>query len=100
AAHQRLHPLPTRRSSDLGGNIILTNRNYDFGSAEVTQLEMDLSLHDPDGALIQSLGRIPYTKSVVVRTGSAPYIGRPWFTPTTRDRKSTRLNSSHVKISY
>src|SRR5690606_41843177 len=33
-------------------------------------------------------------------TGAPHPTGTPWATTFTRDRKSTRLNSSHVKISY
>src|SRR5579872_7536895 len=34
------------------------------------------------------------------RKRSAPWTSRPLTAPSTRDRKSTRLNSSHVRISY
>src|SRR5690606_41828328 len=52
--------------------------------------------HDSDGAIGQSFGdleRVGVTVDVVERH-------EPRLAAALRDRKSTRLNSSHVKISY
>src|SRR5437868_11200880 len=78
--NRSLHPFPTRRSSDLiykarvGAPIIETVRDPDF----ITAVKTAASENN-------------------VHTGRASSIvpGR-----TFEDRKSTRLNSSHVSISY
>src|SRR5690606_41532423 len=76
---EELHSVPTRRSSDL--------RSGD----EVGEVDaLEISPDDPDGAgvRLQRRGRRVRVRGLgVVHPGDA-------------DRKSTRLNSSHVKISY
>src|SRR5690606_42046458 len=90
-AHRDLHPFPTRRSSDLGVVRVLEHltdhvgdrRHLDLAhpprrdgrrsKADATRLERRTRL-EGDGVLVDSDPR--------------------------GDRKSTRLNSSHVKISY
>src|SRR5690606_41472265 len=79
AAHQDLHSFPTRRSSDLW-------RLPDF------------CLEPERGQPCAGDG---------VRSGRHPHAAVPWarwqrgtWWRPGRDRKSTRLNSSHVKISY
>src|SRR5437660_6794721 len=75
--HRHLHSFPTRRSSDLGlshsGRTVFEEVSSAFGAL----LDMKTGMH----ALEQRLGdaAIPETE---------------------QDRKSTRLNSSHVAISY
>src|SRR5207302_6709132 len=59
-----------------------------------------LSLHD---ALPISSPRIPSSRAWATRRSASSRCittTSTWTTPRTRDRKSTRLNSSHVKISY
>src|SRR5690606_41564619 len=73
-----LHSLPTRRSSDLGKPA--------EGSAVVQQVT-------PEGAVTRESLVTPEQVEPTVEAFQQP--GRD-----VRDRKSTRLNSSHVKISY
>src|SRR5699024_12690990 len=72
--HQYLHSFPTRRSSDLGG------RRQGGGSRARTG-QTELPAH-PEGV------------AGTASSNSSRLDCRP------RDRKSTRLNSSHVSISY
>src|SRR5690606_39712394 len=91
-----LHSFPTRRSSDLVGEV----RWAPTGAAAPVDLLVRLAELD---------------EVVVVRRHDAPPVGRPdqdehgaraALVPGVQvgehplDRKSTRLNSSHVKISY
>src|SRR5690606_41811029 len=79
-AHRDLPSFPTRRSSDLDENPGEVRR----GGARV---------HDLD----------PLVASEVVGAASVPVarrIGHDFIEQHLADRKSTRLNSSHVKISY
>src|SRR5690606_41591539 len=79
-----LHSFPTRRSSDLGG-----------GSALVEALPPSLSLPDlaETTRLLLAAGAPIEEINVLRKHMSRVKGGR-------LDRKSTRLNSSHVKISY
>src|SRR5690349_24511769 len=72
ANHQDLHSFPTRRSSDL--------------ASQIRGLQRDLvGITNPRAAA-------GYGRSTRLRMVAGPH--RP------ADRKSTRLNSSHVEISY
>src|SRR5690606_40262623 len=98
--HITLHSFPTRRSSDLvvnSSNTISINNNIIFNNTA-------------SGTFA------PVATVNSILTGSTSgYISAPgtsrklrWIDPSTvagntgnwKDRKSTRLNSSHVKISY
>src|SRR5690606_41226812 len=74
--HRDLHSFPTRRSSDLFAN---------------------LWMNAPGWWRKRSGGR-RRVKSPHVRLPNHRHINRP--SSVHQDRKSTRLNSSHVKISY
>src|SRR5437867_7094444 len=75
-AHRYLHSFPTRRSSDLDARAIFQSASY------------------------------PRSISAWARDGSSPRTFSRWTreagsdSPLIRDRKSTRLNSSHRTISY
>src|SRR5699024_12328689 len=91
-----LHSLPTRRSSDLGlskiphtAHRIATNDGV--GVPEATMLVM---LDNIGGFLFDERLIIPEKLHHQNRTGI------PFYKLTVSDRKSTRLNSSHVSISY
>src|SRR5690606_39312450 len=81
AAHRDLRTFPTRRSSDLPPLIAVTG----WGQADDRRraMEVGFARHLVKPVSPRALRR------VLVDT-----------VHTTRDRKSTRLNSSHVKISY
>src|SRR5699024_11649569 len=94
-SHRALHTFPTRRSSDLyfkeahpyyqQNVVVIGGKN----SAVDTTIELQRA-----GANVTVLYRgSNYSTSI------KPWI-LPAFEPLVRDRKSTRLNSSHVSISY
>src|SRR5690606_39920016 len=91
-----LHSFPTRRSSDLDGTVLYTPRP-DFAGVD----SFTYRIRDNEGALSN-------VATVSIRILNPP---NAWQNPVrpldvngdglvTVDRKSTRLNSSHVKISY
>src|SRR5690606_41054449 len=85
-----LHALPTRRSSDLSARM-----RPALGATVRSSAATTVDLPDPDGPV--SAIRVPGVRSrSTPRTASSAAPGQR----TARDRKSTRLNSSHVKISY
>src|SRR5690625_6887368 len=73
-AHRDLHSFPTRRSSDLPSPQV----DFPEGQKPASGLLAETSLQDPDEALAQARSEAHAAT----------------------DRKSTRLNSSHVAISY
>src|SRR5690606_41895946 len=87
AAHPGLHPFPTRRSSDLG-----ELRGDGDQSGTAGEIEHALAAHF--FRMIEDIARQP----LPARPGKGPERRRQ--ADLLEDRKSTRLNSSHVKISY
>src|SRR5690606_39630524 len=91
-------PFPTRRSSDLGADQFVLGHHLD---ARAPNLESHAV-----GALADRLivARQPPARHRVSYFGSVPldhlHIARQRLERRRIDRKSTRLNSSHVKISY
>src|SRR5690606_41923648 len=97
--HRAVHSFPTRRSSDLGTEpqhlalpghetaLLLRKANaileLEIGGKTQTGLVKDVQ-KDPVRQIIEHIDLI------VIRKGEKVQV----------DRKSTRLNSSHVKISY
>src|SRR5699024_12605041 len=82
-----LHSFPTRRSSDLQQPIYQLAKNWDLNYPEQAQIDM-IDITDLQTSYrISSIYRMPIDnmKEYISKTG---------------DRKSTRLNSSHVSISY
>src|SRR5207253_6702310 len=98
-AHLSLHSFPTRRSSDLRGG---------FAAASFLIFLVLLALllfAPPDGIehapLLQFVGHfhplsVHFPIAVLLLVPLFEILGRK----RNRDRKSTRLNSSHVAISY
>src|SRR5438067_6172019 len=90
--HLDLHSFPTRRSSDL---IVV-------GNESVLRDEVDVD------DLIEIIKRVKRQVPVPVTTGETHDVWRGLYTREAGenlaldalDRKSTRLNSSHVSISY
>src|SRR5207249_10886400 len=95
-----LHPFPTRRSSDL------TARDRRWGvSCDRVMIDVHPSAHvSPraelaDGVVVGPLAVVG--DEVVVGAGTRLFASCVVLGPTRLgDRKSTRLNSSHVSISY
>src|SRR5690606_41087186 len=88
-----LHSFPTRRSSDLPPRRIVTNR-MSRTLGRITGTPSWWRRSQPSPAVV------PNRHSVGRHVVGARCLGRKQLTVRTRDRKSTRLNSSHVKISY
>src|SRR5690606_42150560 len=90
AHHRDLHSFPTRRSSDLRHKTIrrvfycTAGEGLSGRSVEINcpAFQWNMPKYDPAGSS---------------EAASASEYSGP---PTSTDRKSTRLNSSHVKISY
>src|SRR5690606_41021398 len=96
---RHVHSFPTRRSSDL-----TAEKNDDEAFLEMVQRETFKYFWEEANAsngLVRdrSTDASPASIAAVGFGLSALTVGidRGWIT---RDRKSTRLNSSHVKISY
>src|SRR5690606_39839816 len=89
-----LHPFPTRRSSDLSGAPDELIRRVEAALAAGARL---LQLRDPrlERARFCALARALAARCR--RAGARLLVNAE---PSWLDRKSTRLNSSHVKISY
>src|SRR5690606_39679961 len=91
--HLDLHSFPTRRSSDLLGR--------EYVDALLGQLGVQLAgEHRPVGLPDAGLQQPPHPGDLALqrRVRSAAFLVLP--VRRHADRKSTRLNSSHVKISY
>src|SRR5690606_41023740 len=84
-----LHSFPTRRSSDLGGAAHLV------GSGP--RLRLPARKNRSRRQMAGTLHRVADGQRVSEMRKGTAYPASPNFT---RDRKSTRLNSSHVKTSY
>src|SRR5690606_41396669 len=86
--HRDMRSFPTRRSSDLGRpwSSVLT------GAPGFVRV--------PDGGRIAIAARPVAGDPLAVNLATSRHVGLLVPDFTTRDRKSTRLNSSHVKISY
>src|SRR5690606_42046850 len=96
-ALQALHPFPTRRSSDLMDILFPGIGEIVGGSEREENLDILVQrmeeLNIPQDELYWYLDIRKY--------GSCPHSGYGLgFERMVQDRKSTRLNSSHVKISY
>src|SRR5690606_41774191 len=94
ALHLGSHTFPTRRSSDLTeGSSLETIRHMVASGLGVSVLPL-------------SAANSPYYSNNLLTTrpftAPAPYrtVALAWRVTFPRDRKSTRLNSSHVKSSY
>src|SRR5699024_11855173 len=87
---------PTRRSSDLAA---LTRRLGEYGIASWTMPEGGyfIDLEVVDGTATETVRLAKGLGVALTPAGSAYPYGND---PDDRDRKSTRLNSSHVSISY
>src|SRR5439155_25909017 len=89
-AHRDLHSFPTRRSSDLLPIAPGTN----FRLRGSTGIEFSVQL-----PIVQAPFRVYYAYNVN-RLHESIVAQQPFIDQSEIDRKSTRLNSSHVAISY
>src|SRR5690606_40096037 len=94
-ARHDLHSFPPRRSSDLGPGAPRADRGPPFAgpllSGEV------VAAPEPSRAVRRPRRDGPVREAAVARE---PTPAREHAGAGLQDRKSTRLNSSHVKISY
>src|SRR5699024_11523737 len=95
--HGELHSFPTRRSSDLGTALI----NYFSKPCKPTKVNEGRTRNLPEHDLERWEQYKHYNiQDVVVEREMKRKMSK--FNPSDfeKDRKSTRLNSSHVSISY
>src|SRR5699024_12832025 len=96
APPRSLRPFPTRRSSDLV-DVVLEHAAVDPAAAR----RRAIRLH-----LCKARQQLPLLRAIqIVAVDFAQYVFGIWlavfgFLVVPVDRKSTRLNSSHVSISY
>src|SRR5690606_41996531 len=94
-----LHSFPTRRSSDLMKSLAIV------GCGKLADIVADALIDGllPDYKLIGTYSRTMDKASRLadkINSANYGYSCTPCDTVAALDRKSTRLNSSHVKISY
>src|SRR5690606_40094595 len=87
--HRHLHAFPTRRSSDLTGTARLLDAAVKHGVAAF--------IFGSSSSVYGNNHKTPFAESDPVDFPISPYAATK---RAGEDRKSTRLNSSHVKISY
>src|SRR5207249_12195850 len=94
APHPDLHSFPTRRSSDLIRQLGIK------GLADLLQAGFDHGVTFWDSA--DQYGSHPHLKEGLRRVAreKVTILTKTRATTADEDRKSTRLNSSHVSISY
>src|SRR5207253_7469587 len=88
APHPHLPSFPTRRSSDLEKRI------------ERGPLLLDVGLHVLERLAVSREHVLQLLDLVIGELEPVPDLVPPPELPVVQDRKSTRLNSSHVAISY
>src|SRR5690554_7147487 len=115
--HRDLHSFPTRRSSDLDFRVldrewVLAQANAVLNDMPVAAVKLgmlgNLEMVDTVVEILQAHPHLPLVCDPVLRAGGGGSLGkdevgyamREKLLPLARDRKSTRLNSSHVRISY
>src|SRR5207249_11699199 len=96
-AHRARHPFPTRRSSDLGPRPHLLEHNTQFAE-QLSNYHIRAFVKPGITGLAQIRGLRGEARNpadIAQRVASDISYLENW-----KDRKSTRLNSSHVSISY
>src|SRR5690606_42027607 len=87
--HRYLHSFPTRRSSDLAYHVPVTDLELGGLAVVLFVLRHSTNRTKPVENVVPAYGGVPIDDAMRSNLCSRP-----------EDRKSTRLNSSHVKISY
>src|SRR5207253_3299429 len=90
--HPALHSFPTRRSSDL-------EQHQEYGQRHVVQTNLILQRVPGDSSRLRIL-QVLLTREPQVADEESFDPSRCFAHKQAQDRKSTRLNSSHVAISY
>src|SRR5690606_41117562 len=96
--HYHLHSFPTRRSSDLEPTTLVS---VDVLSTGTTDGDLTIGLYDVSTSTYIASHLEPITAGqyhTIPLNFDVPAAGT--YRLVRQDRKSTRLNSSHVKISY
>src|SRR5690606_41073209 len=93
-AHRALHPFPTRRSSDLYIGLQLILPGEVAPNHRHTPSAIRFVIEGSGGFTAVDGEKCPMEKGDLILTPSGCWHEHG------QDRKSTRLNSSHVKISY
>src|SRR5690606_42112516 len=95
-AHRYLHPFPTRRSSDLPPLASAAARLR----TTVERLQGVKTSAAPGRLEAKAQGASAPASGEAATSWPHNFDRLPTLAPQAIDRKSTRLNSSHVKISY
>src|SRR5207253_5410645 len=96
--HRYLHSFPTRRSSDLSHRVALVARSPHSSLASARNASSRARARAVAHTLSCALFRLADLS--LMRSGIAADTSCTRLNLDGRDRKSTRLNSSHVAISY
>src|SRR5699024_12102971 len=98
--HRALLSFPTRRSSDLNAFVVGVRDNFEgrpLGELDLYSSPVARALRGGINAVLEA----GLTFDICVRSAQLPeLINLLTSIVEVRDRKSTRLNSSHVSISY
>src|SRR5690606_40784753 len=95
-----LHSFPTRRSSDLLFRVTFVERDQEDPAVDFpTSYGVEMKLMDAD-ALFTTAPLDEFTATMNVYDKPSVIVAPDPYFIVGEDRKSTRLNSSHVKISY
>src|SRR5690606_41206390 len=94
AATSDLHPFPTRRSSDLSLSA------PDHRIKPLDRLAIELVVQNYIGIRVSIRPPVPQQKQQFIAPSRSIDAHKSFQAGEVEDRKSTRLNSSHVKISY
>src|SRR5690606_41684817 len=98
--HRHLHSFPTRRSSDLVRKISLSEPNSTTTFASIDSARFAVAIWPlMSNRLVVDHVAVSGLKGWIVRDEKGNFNFEDLLTQDP-DRKSTRLNSSHVKISY
>src|SRR5690606_40220767 len=93
-----LHSFPTRRSSDLLGSLLIDESDLHNTARALRALTDDLENQVRERTRELALAKETAEHQAELRAEFMAHLSHEIRSPL--DRKSTRLNSSHVKISY